>query len=809
MLVVCCLIFPLLASCKIDPPTTPKQPANRPHTPAAPSANQPAVATPPKPTVLEQLACAWPPAADMAPHERDRHFLEFVDRNRFREVATLDVDTGDVHHLAVSPNGRLVAVGAGKEIHIYDLAHAAPKRIIALTRASTNVPGKMKFVDNDRLACAEDGLLSIYDVRSGKIQTSVRHTDKDDKALPITGFAFKPDLSWMVTGGAKGLCFHKYDGRQLTTTRTVLREPAQGHVLEFSPDGTRLAFVGLKKGEQLFMEVWNASELVGMKRIAAYSTDPGSYFVAWPPDSSDYVSFSAPSWGHSRFLIEPVHDAKENQVSHRLVQVGHMTHGASKATPGPMIWLDGERYVATKMDGTIQTGTAPRGKVQPDMASAHQIGKNLACVAYSRSPACVVYALGAPPPDSLEAIAGNKPDRRTVHVLSLPIGDEFQIGEDRVRLTEWNRRGNPIWAVNATSAPDPQSSKHALITIRIENVSGEGTNSRLVGTLTSDDASVLEGEWPVFFGSVADKAVVRHVRVPIWAASAAAGRSYRIAFESGFGTAPPPLSFGERGSSQRTVTIARKAPPVGSIIELDAKVHMSQAAVSIGTGRDDSESGSRTVTRKARMEVLAVSSDGTLVTKLSYQATVDTIAQRANGKDAPAQDSALAGKTYIAESPDGESLTIVDADGNAASAEVGSELVYVLVPLMSAANPLDFSGMDVTSESRGTVTETRLRKLFGLQPGAGKVTYSRLDCKEIRGEGDDAVALLDFRANLSNEGASGVMVGIVRVHAATNLVVESTLKASTQGNQVRGNGFASVSQTIEFQRAYRIVSAGD
>ncbi|MGE0431442.1 MAG: WD40 repeat domain-containing protein [Planctomycetota bacterium] len=758
--------------------------------------------------MLEQIDIAWTPD-DIPPADIDRRFAQYASAHQsLHQVARLDAH-GDhaVEQLATSPDGRLVAVAAGGKVHIYRLDRPAPEIAATCNGDAAQPFGPIAFVGNERIAWAQADHLNFSDATNGRIVATALHLD-DLRPDTIRSFAFTPDGTMLVTGGDHGLCWHDVRPDSIVLGRTRLPAPYVGHGIAFSHDGRRMAFIGkLAEPRGQYLELWDHGA-AGAARLATHrSNGRGPGFVAFSADASQ-VAFSAPGVGTAIFRPVKVDNVPEGRLTHRLAPRSYLS--TPTATPGPVAWLDAERYVSVQLDGDVRVGIAP---LDEDVAPAGWWHERLplpAPVQDEKQVGLAAAAISTAPFYVVSAVKG----ATVALVYAVPATVRFRLGED---LVDWGQpwtaeqhaasTGESLLIVSATSEPDPASPAHALIRIRVENA-GEKSCQLVSGLLTSDDNAVLAGEWPVFVGSIGiGKTVERHVRVPIWRDAAGAGRRYTLRFVPPPGApaevpVPPTLTFGTDGTTRRSVAVTRKAPPVGTIISSACTVSVRQSAYS--AEQKKAASGAQTVTRNGRIEVLEVSADGRRITRLRYVATTDHLTRVMDGVQQADGPTPIEGRTVIATSADGTQLQITPDDGGAADEQIMPELIQVLYPLMAEDHPLAFTGSLVMATDL-PIDDARIRQLVGL--AAGSFSSKRLACRAIDDDGHGAmIATLRLKA-ASNDPATGVTTtvdGTIRFDASSGLAIESDLTAGASAYRQELNGASGGSQDVRVVRRYTI-----
>lgn len=183
------------------------------------------------------------------------------------KTVTAFVVPGRVYGLAFSPNGSELATAtdSGATIIAVNRGRSASlgSRGAVVTSVAWNPDGR--FV----VAASKDGVVNVYDARSGALVTQVR-TPPGTSAVAVS-----PDGRQLAVGGSAGVeLFSASDPRQVRSLR--LPSSAGTTDLAFSPDASRIAIAGSS----------GRAEIVDLAtgRVAAYPVGGAAEGVAFSPD---------------------------------------------------------------------------------------------------------------------------------------------------------------------------------------------------------------------------------------------------------------------------------------------------------------------------------------------------------------------------------------------------------------------------------------------------------------------------------------------------------------------------------------------
>ena len=188
-----------------------------------------------------------------------------------------------VSSVAVSPDGSLVAVGAGVELCLYDAKTGAPVRALGWTGGSSAVFSP----DGRSVATAGfhmDKLVGIYDVRTGKRRkTLAGHTEWEADAC-----AFSPDGKLLASTGVDKQIL-VWDIATGVLRHRLADQPFRVAALAFSPDSGTLACGGDKT-----VRLWDMADGRLRRTLAGHRNWVCT--IAFSPDGTTIASGSCHNW---------------------------------------------------------------------------------------------------------------------------------------------------------------------------------------------------------------------------------------------------------------------------------------------------------------------------------------------------------------------------------------------------------------------------------------------------------------------------------------------------------------------------------
>lgn len=199
-----------------------------------------------------------------------------------RAVCVWDAATGRLlrqfpgHHeenraVALSPDGKTLAIGQDNIIHFHDLASGREVRQLKSSLSETS--GLAFSPDGKMLASGHAGTaVLLWDLATGKVQTQLK--TRLNRSLLLE---FSPDGKRLATGDTLDQLIQLFDVATGMERLQILR-PNHVHEFAFSPDSTTLA-AGARDGG---VTLWD----VATGKLIREMTSPNKYVrsVAWSPD---------------------------------------------------------------------------------------------------------------------------------------------------------------------------------------------------------------------------------------------------------------------------------------------------------------------------------------------------------------------------------------------------------------------------------------------------------------------------------------------------------------------------------------------
>jgi WD40 repeat protein/serine/threonine protein kinase len=181
--------------------------------------------------------------------------------------------------VAFRPDGkRLATLGDERTLRIWDVDSGREVKAISLSPGSGHLAGMSWSPDGRRLASASgDGLVRIWDPETAQETAQFPHS--------AHVVAWSPDGAQIASGGV-GLEVHQWDARNGRPHGAVFRRPESVLSLAWSPDGKRLATGSAEYGRAEtggWLSVWDTAS--GERLV--HEDQPGSlYSVAFSPDGT-------------------------------------------------------------------------------------------------------------------------------------------------------------------------------------------------------------------------------------------------------------------------------------------------------------------------------------------------------------------------------------------------------------------------------------------------------------------------------------------------------------------------------------------
>jgi WD40 repeat protein len=217
-------------------------------------------------------------------------------------VAAHRADGLQIQTLALSPNGKILAVGIAQDGSIRLVSPTNGDLLKTLYPAHTRWPQVLSFSPDGRVlaSAGDDGQILLWNVATGRQIKTLYQGD-----YPIWGMSFSPDGKYLLAGFDTEETFRVWD-----TSTWELKQTFPGDLandLAFSPDGKKFATAGggiheaniwdFTTGELLF----NLSGLQGWVWAIAY--DPNGKYVASGGIGDEVVLWDVATGRRARDLV--------------------------------------------------------------------------------------------------------------------------------------------------------------------------------------------------------------------------------------------------------------------------------------------------------------------------------------------------------------------------------------------------------------------------------------------------------------------------------------------------------------------------
>jgi WD40 repeat protein/predicted Ser/Thr protein kinase len=480
------------------------------------------------------------------PGEPDRRGWEwyYLDQWCRPELTTLALPTvAESHSIAVSPDGRLMAVGCAlpftRGTNDYP---PVPAYLVSLTdgKVRHELAGHKRFVyavafrpDGKCLATiGDEGTLLVWDVVNGRKKRAILASAPVHPGFATTaGLCFSPDGSRLASANSDGFV-RIWDPE---TGREMARLAQKAQHLAWSPDGTRIA-LALAGESGLEVRPWDSRQ----ERLSEpVLRQPGLvHSLRWSPDGRSLAAVLAE---RGRWWLA-VLDTKRGETVFRVEQVTEL--GSLAFSP------DGTRLAAGGKEGIVRVFDAANRR---ELAALFTGCMNVSGLAFSpdgRRLSAAGWGM-----DGIKVFdPARDPRGRSVVVHEVPV----------VAALTFDRWGKTVleldWARGALTAVDPAVGPAPIdrvlpVTRSRRWPRGDFAFSRdggLVAAPTRADASVV-GVWDVASGH--QVATLRRLGVPVTAVAFSPKGKFLATASASASNARPNITLWNVGSDQPVRTI--------------------------------------------------------------------------------------------------------------------------------------------------------------------------------------------------------------------------------------------------------------
>ena len=209
--------------------------------------------------------------------------IAFHDLESGREVRRLTSPLGETEGLAFAPDGKTLASGHGHEtVLLWDLARCEVRARLAAKHFNPELvlafsPDGKLFVAH----CASDKLIRVFDAASGQERYQLSNNTPGD-------VAFSPDGALLAVVGLEGV-ISLWDPATGKLARELRGPHKHTYAVAWSPDGKTLATSEYHdKGEVGYVRLWDVA--AGNGRLAVGDTRGLVHRLAYTPDGKTLVS---------------------------------------------------------------------------------------------------------------------------------------------------------------------------------------------------------------------------------------------------------------------------------------------------------------------------------------------------------------------------------------------------------------------------------------------------------------------------------------------------------------------------------------